>query len=75
MELIFREGNFLIKTLSAYEELEAAFRLRHEVFCEELKWVPCSPGVKKQFGRYSPVDPSVQTVHDRKRIRMFTAGQ
>jgi N-acyl-L-homoserine lactone synthetase len=45
MELIFREGNFLIKTLSAYEELEAAFRLRHEVFCEELKWVPCSPGV------------------------------
>ncbi len=43
MELIFQEGEFLIKTLSTPEEMEAAFRLRHEVFCEELKWVPPSP--------------------------------
>jgi N-acyl-L-homoserine lactone synthetase len=48
MELIFKEGDFLIKTLSAYEELEAAFRLRHEVFCEELRWVPASPGVMER---------------------------
>lgn len=44
MELIFQEGDFLIKTLSAHEELEEAYRLRHDVFCDELKWVPPSPG-------------------------------
>jgi acyl homoserine lactone synthase len=43
MELIFQEENFLIKTLRTQEEMEAAFRLRHEVFCDELKWVPSFP--------------------------------
>lgn len=43
MELIFQEGSYLIKTLSTHEEMEAAFRLRHEVFVDELKWVPTSP--------------------------------
>lgn len=43
MALIFQEGEFLVKTLSAHEELEAALRLRHAVFCDELKWVPPSP--------------------------------
>ncbi len=48
MELIFQEGNFLVKTLNTPEELEASFRLRHEVFCGELKWVPPSPdGMEK----------------------------
>lgn len=42
MELIFQEGDYLIKTLSTHEEMEAAFRLRHEVFADELKWVPVS---------------------------------
>lgn len=50
MEIIFLEGNFLIKTLSAPEELEAGFRLRHDVYCDELKWVPRSPdGMEKDF--------------------------
>lgn len=43
MELIFKEGDFLIKTLNTQEEMEASFRLRHEVFCDELKWVPSFP--------------------------------
>jgi len=40
MELMVQEGGFLIKTLTAYEEMEQGFRLRHEVFSEELKWAP-----------------------------------
>lgn len=48
MELIFQEGDYLIKTLSTHEEMEAAFRLRHDVFVDELKWVPASPdGMEK----------------------------
>ena len=43
MELIFQEGKYLIKTLSTHEEMEAGFALRHEVFVDELKWVPPSP--------------------------------
>ncbi|MBI5047609.1 MAG: GNAT family N-acetyltransferase [Deltaproteobacteria bacterium] len=48
MELIFQEGSYLIKTLSTHEEMETAFRLRHEVFVDELKWVSASPdGMEK----------------------------
>jgi acyl homoserine lactone synthase len=47
MELIFQEGEFLVKTLSTHEEMDAAFRLRHEVFSEELKWVPRDPGQRE----------------------------
>jgi len=42
MELIIQEGDYLIKTLTAPEDLEEAYRLRHDVFCDELKWVPPS---------------------------------
>lgn len=51
MELIFQEDNLLIKTLSAPEEMDAAFRLRHEVFVDELKWVPPSPD-KREIDNY-----------------------
>lgn len=48
MELIFQEGSYLIKSLSTHEEMEAAFRLRHDVFVDELQWVPASPdGMEK----------------------------
>jgi len=40
MELIFQEDNFLVKTIETHEELDAALRLRHVIFREELKWVP-----------------------------------
>lgn len=39
MELIFHEDGLIVKTLSAPEETEAAFRLRYEVFAMELGWV------------------------------------
>lgn len=42
MEMIFCENNFVVKELSSAEEHETAFRLRYEVFCEELRWVPAS---------------------------------
>ncbi|MBI5644022.1 MAG: GNAT family N-acetyltransferase [Deltaproteobacteria bacterium] len=42
MELIFNEHGLTVKTLSSRDELEAAFRLRHDVFSRELGWVPCA---------------------------------
>ena len=48
MELIFQEDNLLIKTLSSPEELDAAFRLRHDVFVDELRWVPASPDKREK---------------------------
>lgn len=36
----FYEGEFLVKTLETREELTQAYRLRHRVFAERLKWVP-----------------------------------
>ena len=41
--LAFYEGNFLVKTLSTDDEREQAYRLRHKVFAERLKWVKESP--------------------------------
>lgn len=41
-EIVFREGDFLVKTISDDEERIQAYRLRHRVFCEELGWVPRS---------------------------------
>jgi N-acyl-L-homoserine lactone synthetase len=38
----FYEGRFLIKTLSEKKEVVDAYRLRHKVFSETLKWVPLS---------------------------------
>lgn len=43
MELLLHEENYLVKTISTPEEMEAALRLRHDVFRDELKWVPPSP--------------------------------
>ncbi|MFO0706863.1 MAG: GNAT family N-acetyltransferase [Nitrospira sp.] len=37
-EIEFREGEFIVKTLSG-EELQQAYRLRHRVFAESLGWV------------------------------------
>ena len=35
----FVEGEFLVKTLETKEELTQAYRLRHRVFAETLRWV------------------------------------
>jgi acyl homoserine lactone synthase len=39
-ELAFCEDNMTVKILTSQAELNQAFRLRHEIFAEELKWVP-----------------------------------
>ncbi len=36
----FYEGEFLVKTLEEQAELTQAYRLRHRVFAEVLRWVP-----------------------------------
>ena len=36
----FYEGEFLVKTLEEKNELTQAYRLRHKVFAEVLRWVP-----------------------------------
>ncbi len=36
----FHEGEFLVKTLETKEDLTQAYRLRHRIFAERLKWVP-----------------------------------
>ncbi|MDF0650596.1 MAG: hypothetical protein CV081_00070 [Nitrospira sp. LK265] len=38
--IAFYEGEFLVKTLETKEEMTQAYRLRHRVFAERLKWVP-----------------------------------
>jgi acyl homoserine lactone synthase len=38
--LIIEENGFLIKNLTDEGEKAQAYRLRHQVFCKELKWVP-----------------------------------
>jgi len=38
--ICFREGVFTVKTLEAESEWCQAYRLRHHVFAERLKWVP-----------------------------------
>lgn len=57
MELIFQEGSYLIKTLSTHEEMDAAFRLRHDVFVDELQWVTASPDGMEKDGYDSFAHP------------------
>lgn len=64
MDLIFQEDNFLIKTLSTHEEMEAALRLRHDVFREELKWVePAQDGLDRD--EYDPYAQSIGIFDDK----------
>jgi len=41
--IFIREGGFTVKNLISENEKIEAYRLRHMVFAEELKWVPQSP--------------------------------
>ncbi|GAB4535684.1 MAG: hypothetical protein Fur0020_03190 [Thermodesulfovibrionia bacterium] len=40
--IIIQEGNYIVKNLLTEEEKIQAYRLRHKIFCEELKWLPLS---------------------------------
>ncbi len=39
-DVFISEGGYFVKNLNSYAELNAAFLLRHKIFCEELSWVP-----------------------------------
>lgn len=41
----FREGDYVVKSITDKDEMLEVFRLRHRVFCEELAWVPSTPWV------------------------------
>lgn len=38
--ILFKEADFLVKTIETNEEMVQAYQLRHRVFAERLKWVP-----------------------------------
>lgn len=38
-DVLLREEGFVVKTITSEEERSAAYRLRHRIFCNELKWV------------------------------------
>ena len=38
--LIVREGGYAVRRIKTYDDIIASYRLRHDVFCEELGWVP-----------------------------------
>lgn len=40
--IFIREGGFTVKNLTGDDEKTEAYRLRHKVFAEELRWVPQS---------------------------------
>lgn len=67
MELIFQEDDFLVKTLHTHEEMEEALRLRHEVFREELKWVPPSPD-GLDLDEYDPYAKSIGIFNYRREL-------
>lgn len=47
----YYEEELLMKTLTTKEEQDAAYFLRHQIFAEELGWVPCNE-TKKEIDRY-----------------------
>jgi N-acyl-L-homoserine lactone synthetase len=54
----FYEGPYCIRSLAGEEEKLKAARLRHEVFCENLKWVPpCSDGLETD--EYDPFSMAI----------------
>ncbi len=41
--MVIEEGGYIVKTISDGDELRQAYALRHEIFAEELRWVPMTP--------------------------------
>lgn len=41
--MIIEENGYVVKTISTRDELRQAYALRHEIFAEELRWVPTTP--------------------------------
>lgn len=63
--ICFYEGPYCIRSLTGKEDELKAARLRHEVFCETLKWVPSSPD-GLETDKHDPVSMA---------IGIFSAGE
>jgi len=42
--ILIEEGEDVVKSLLDFQEMTAAYQLRHQVFCRELGWVPAQEG-------------------------------
>lgn len=51
----YYEEELLMKTLTTKEELDTAYSLRHQIFAEELGWVPCNKKKRKLMGMIATV--------------------
>ncbi len=61
--IYFYEEGYSVRTLETEEDHFKAYRLRHEVFCETLRWVPPHPG-GLEFDRYDPFATSLGLFSD-----------
>ena len=50
LKFIFGKVDFIVKNLSNDDEMDQAFRLRHRIFCEDLRWVPQSDNLMEIDG-------------------------
>lgn len=63
-EVRFLEDGFSVRTISSAEELQQAYRLRHEVYCDTLRWVkPSLNGLEKD--RYDDCSLSLAAYGDK----------
>ena len=66
-KIAFWENDLLIKTLSGDEELRAAYRLRHQVFADRLRWVERNPE-ELEIDVYDSFATSVGIFDDNRRL-------
>lgn len=67
MQPDFHQEGIFVKLLSNETEMTASFRLRHEVFCEELKWVPVFSD-KMERDRYDDFSESIGVFNERSEL-------
>ena len=63
----FCEGEFFVKSLETKEDLTQAYRLRHRVFAERLKWVP-ERGDRLEADVYDTWSTSIGVFADNTRL-------
>ncbi len=69
--LCFQEGRFVVKTPLAEEEQREAYRLRHRVYTEALRWVPAS-GDDREVDPYDAWATPVGVFADATRLVGFS---
>jgi len=75
-DIHFHEDGISVRTITRTEELQQAYRLRHEVYCDTLRWVKPSPdGLERDC--YDDCSVSLAAYGDEERLlglaRILTA--